>query len=49
MGCEMYRLWMRKNFTKWSHEEILLRYVREIGSEEGRRTSLVQVRVHCEF
>ena len=46
MGCEMYRLWVRKIFTKWPHEGILLRYVREIGCEDGRRTSLVQDRVH---
>lgn len=41
----MYRLWVRKNFTKWAHEGIILRYVRKIGYEDGRRTSLVQDRV----
>jgi hypothetical protein len=45
VGCEMYRLWVRKNFTKWSHEEVLLRYVKETDSDDGRRKSLVQVRV----
>ena len=45
MGCEMYRLWVGKNFTKWSHEEILLRYVSERASEDGRRRNSVQDRV----
>jgi hypothetical protein len=46
VGCEMYRPCVKKNFTKWSHEGILLRYVTEIVYEDGRRTNLGQDRVH---
>jgi hypothetical protein len=44
VGCKMYRFGVRKKFTKLTHVGIVLRYVREIDSEDDRRRRLAQDR-----
>ena len=44
-GYEMYRIWAKENLTKRIYKKVILRHVREIGSENGRHMGLAQVRV----